>query len=100
RGPIVPVQSLEITSHLLKWTEAKAFLSGQQTANGGRNDQFNLIRSYASQADMSERITWSPTFRPSKISMKLTELRPSLTCTRTALLRSSTTLKRLTVVFS
>ena len=41
-------------------------------------------RSRPSQADMSDRITRSPSRRPPTTSMVLTELRPNLTCTRSA----------------
>src|SRR5215472_5601737 len=51
------------------------------------------IRSKASHCDISERITLSPTFKPSRISMVFTELRPNLTFTRTASAPSSTSLK-------
>src|SRR5271170_1135489 len=52
----------------------------------------SLMRSKLSQADMSDRITLSPTFNPFAISMVLTELRPNFTLTRTAS-SSSTSLK-------
>jgi len=45
--------------------------------------------------DMSERITWSPTFRPSLISMVLTELRPSCTFTLLAYLPSGSSFEEL-----
>src|SRR5260370_11179951 len=58
----------------------------------------SLMRSKASYADMSERITWSPTLSPDSTSTVLTELRPSFTCARSAddpsteILNSPTTL--------
>ena len=55
-----------------------------RSSAGLRLPYFSLMRSYASYADMSDRITWSPTLRPDSTSMVLTELRPSLTCTRSA----------------
>src|SRR6266540_4997196 len=44
----------------------------------------SLTRSNASHADMSERTTRSPGFKPSRISTALTELLPSRTFTRSA----------------
>src|SRR6266849_5138336 len=61
---------------------------------------FNRTRSKLSQADMSERITLSPTFNPSKISIVFTELRPNFTLTRTASAPSSMILKIPIVLFS
>ena len=58
------------------------------------------MRSYWSYCDMSERITWSPTFRPSLISMVFTELRPNVTFTLLAYLPSGSSLKSVTVLFS
>src|SRR5258706_5389242 len=46
--------------------------------------QFKRSRSKASHAEVSDKITWSPACRPSRISTVLTEERPSFTCTRTA----------------
>ena len=51
-------------------------------------------RSNASHADMSDRITLSPTFRPDRTSTVLTELRPSFTCTRVAPLPSGSHLEQ------
>ena len=39
------------------------------------NVQLRRMRSYASQADVSESTTWSPSFRPLAISIRFTELR-------------------------
>src|SRR6266566_3750148 len=61
---------------------------------------FRRIRSKLSQADMSERITLSPTFNPSRSSTVFTELRPNLTLTRTASDPSSMILKIPIVLFS
>src|SRR5580698_1032494 len=58
-----------------------------------RYGYFSRIRSKASQADISDKITLSPTFNPSKISIVLTELRPSFTFTRVASELSSVSLK-------
>ena len=52
---------------------------------------FNRTLSCASHALMSERITLSPGFKPSRISTVLTELFPRRTCTRTASSPSSPT---------
>lgn len=49
-----------------------------------RDDQLSLIRSVASHCELSERMTRSPGFRPSTISIVLTELTPSFTCVRVA----------------
>ena len=43
------------------------------------------MRSNASQADMSDRITWSPGFSPDTTSTLLTDVRPSFTWTRVGL---------------
>src|SRR5262249_16033660 len=51
------------------------------------------MRLTESNCDVSERITRSPAFNPSRISISVTELRPSLTCARTAPRPPSTYLK-------
>src|SRR5262245_11389950 len=45
----------------------------------------NRTRSTASHADMSGSTTWSPSRKPERISILFTELRPTFTCTRSAL---------------
>src|SRR6266581_1333843 len=63
------------------------------TLEGQQFYYFKRTRSKLSQADMSERITLSPTFNPSSTSIVFTELRPNLTLTRTASDPSSIILK-------
>src|SRR5207245_281257 len=46
--------------------------------------QLSRTREFESYRDISERITLSPTCRPSVTSMKLTEARPSFTLVREA----------------
>src|SRR5580658_10811731 len=58
-----------------------------------RYGYFSRMRSKASQADISDKITLSPTFSPSTISIVFTELRPSFTFTRVASELSSVSLK-------
>src|SRR6266446_1353102 len=67
---------------------------------GRQYHYFKRTRSKASHADMSDRITLSPTFNPSKISTVFTELRPNFTLTRVASDPSSVTLKIPIVLFS
>jgi hypothetical protein len=62
------------------------------------NPYFKRMRSKLSHADMSERITLSPTFNPETISMVFTELRPNFTLTRVASVPSSSSLKIPTVL--
>src|SRR5690606_17856369 len=57
----------------------------------------SLTRSASSKSLMSEMITRSPTWRPLRTSMVLTDARPSCTCTRTACLPSGSTRNRLIV---
>jgi len=52
------------------------------------------IRSKLSTADISDRITLSPTCKPCRTSIVVTELRPSFTLTRTASAPSLTILNR------
>src|SRR5579875_4030265 len=54
---------------------------------------FKRILGYDSYCDISDRITRSPAFSPSRTSMVFTEARPSLTFTRSALFPSGAILK-------
>src|SRR5471030_3101647 len=65
-----------------------------------RSGYFSLMRSYASYADMSDRITWSLTLRLESTSMVLTELRPSFTWMRSAFTPSAPILKSPTTLWS
>src|SRR5216684_2370314 len=58
------------------------------------------IRSTLSQRDMSERMTWSFSFKPRIISTVLTDMRPSCTGTALAVLPSGSILNMVTVLFS
>src|SRR2546428_3371813 len=62
--------------------------------------QFKRRRSNASHAEVSDRITWSPACRPSRISTVFTDERPSFTCTRTAPCPSSARRNRPTTLCS
>src|SRR4029079_998955 len=61
---------------------------------------FSRTRSNASHPDMSDKITLSPAWRPATTSTVLTELLPSVTCTRLASAPVASTLKMPTVLCS